>query len=96
MSIYNKISKKIVNKLDQLFLDNFTVNRGKGKRKYVWKTKYFREISQIYIPRMIFTGFIVFMCWKINDKVRSLRKNHLTPYTSISNRQEKVEEDNKV
>jgi hypothetical protein len=95
MAIFYQIFNRFVKKIDNFVINNLTVERGKNKRKFIWKTKNFREITQLYIPKLIFIGFVVIMCWKINDKVVKL-KNKEGNYKAKSRRQEKVEEEEKV
>jgi hypothetical protein len=92
----SKIKQFIIKKIDNLFLTYLTVERGRGRRKLIWETKAFRDITQLYIPKFIFFGFFVFMCWKINDRVTELRSDKFSHYKSKSKRVEKIEEDNKV
>src|SRR5690348_15301673 len=95
MSILNLIKDKIIKKIDNFVFKYLTVERGINKRKYIWKTKNFREVTQLYIPRLIFIGFVVIMCWKINVNVNKLKKND-TSYTAKSRREERVEVEEKV
>jgi hypothetical protein len=92
----SKIKQLILKKIDQLFIKYFTVERGRGKRKYIWETKLFRDVTQIHIPKLLFFGFFVFICWKINDKITDIKSDKFIQYASKSSRIEKIEEDNKV
>jgi hypothetical protein len=93
--MFKKIGNFLVFKFDTFVIKYLTVERGRNKRKWIWKTKQFREITQIYIPRCIFIGFIVIMCWKIHEKVKDNTKSELY-YESKSIRQLKVEKETKV
>jgi hypothetical protein len=96
MSKFKQIKKYLILKIDELVLDYLTVERGLNKRKYIWKTKNFRDITQLHIPRLIFIGFVVVMLWKINDKIKTLKSEHHQPYHSKSIREEKIGEERKV
>ena len=94
MSIYKKITNFLLIKFDYFVIKFLTVERGKNKRKFIWQTQNFKEITQLHIPRMIFIGFVVVMCWKIHNKVKS--DDREIPYKSKSQREEKIEKENKV
>ena len=96
MNLKNKIVKSLQKRIDKIFIDNLTVERGKNKRKYLWKTQQFREITQIYIPRTCFTLFVIVMCWKIHERVKVVKKSSMVPYTSVSVRKEKIQKEKKV
>ncbi len=92
----SKIKQYILKLIDELFLKYFTVERGRGKKKYIWETRIFRDITQLYIPKFLFFGFFVFMSWKINDKITDIQTGNLAHYKAKSTRMEKIDEDNKV
>ena len=94
MSIYKKITNFLVFKFDHFVIKYLTVERGKNKRKFIWQTQDFKEITQLHIPRIIFIGFVVVMCWKIHNKV-TLHDREI-PYKSKSKREEKLEKEDKV
>jgi len=96
MNIKKKLADYLIKKLDKFVINHLTVERSKNRRKFIWKTKQFRDISQIYIPRCLFTLFIVVMCWKIHERVKVIKKSSMIPYESISIRKEKINKDNKV
>jgi hypothetical protein len=95
MSYFLKFKNYLTTKLDKLFIKYFTVERGR-RRKYIWKTRDFREITQIYIPKFLFLNFFIYMCWKINTRLAVLNGERFSQYQSKSFREEKVEADNKV
>jgi hypothetical protein len=95
MSLLNKLSKIILTKVDAFVIKYLTVERGRNKRKWIWKTRQFRDITQLYIPRGIFTIFVVIICWKINERIKVFKKGELY-YNSKSLRQAKVEHEMKV
>jgi hypothetical protein len=95
MSILKIIANKIIKHFDFLVLKHLTVERGRNKRKWIWKTKNFKEVTQIYIPRALYIGFVVYMCWKIHDRVKGLKKGEMY-YEAKSRREEKVEAETKV
>jgi hypothetical protein len=95
MSFFSKISKHFLKKTDEIVIKYLTVERGRNKRKWIWNTKNFREATQIYLPRGLFIVFVVIMCWKIQDRVKLLRKYDMY-YTAKSRREERVEEETKV
>jgi hypothetical protein len=93
---HKKISNFLISKIDYFVIKYLTVERGRNRRKYIWKTKNFREITQLHIPRLLFVGFGVVMCWKINEKVKSLHPNNEIQYTTKSKREESIEKEEKV
>ncbi len=86
--------KYFLNKIDHLVIKYLTVERGRNKRKWIWKTQNFREISQLHFPRLLFTGFVVVMCWKIHNKVKDQKNDY--PYKAKSIREEQIEKQEKV
>lgn len=90
------IKTYLLKQLDNFVIKYLTVERSRNRRKYIWKTNNFRETVYLHIPRMIFTGFVVIMIWKINDKVKKLKSNRFTPYNSKSMREEKAEKETQV
>jgi hypothetical protein len=95
MSLLNKISKLIIRKVDDFVIKYLTVERARDKRKWIWKTRQFRDTTQLYIPRGIFTIFVVIICWKINERIKVFKQGELY-YNSKSLRQIKVEDEMKV
>jgi hypothetical protein len=97
MSFFKLLSNKLVQRIDFLVLKYLTVERGRNKRKWIWQTKNFKEVTQMYIPRCIFIGFVVIMCWKIHDRVKAYkREGNNMYYEAKSRRQERLEEETKV
>ncbi len=96
MNFKKKIKETIIKKIDKFVIDYLTVERSRNKRKFIWKTKQFREITQIMIPRCFFTLFIVVMCWKIHERIKIIKKSTMIPYESVSLRKEKVDKEKKV
>jgi hypothetical protein len=96
MNLKNKILNILLKRFNKFIIDNLTVERSKNRRKYIWKTQHFREVTQIYIPRTFFTLFVVIMCWKIHEKVKMVKKSSMVPYFTVSHRQEKINKDKKV
>lgn len=96
MNFKKKFVDYILKKVDKFVLDYLTVERSRNRRKFIWKTKHFRDLTQIYIPRGFFTFFIVVMCWKIHERIRVIKKSTMVPYESISVRKEKIDKENKV
>jgi hypothetical protein len=94
MTFLNKISRIVIKRIDEFVIKYFTVERGKNKRKWIWKTKDFREATQIYLPRCLFVAFVVIMSWKIQDRVKYLKKGSMY-YEAKSKREERVEEESK-
>ena len=94
MSIHKKFTNYLLFKFDYYVIKFLTVERGKNKRKFIWQTQDFKEITQLHIPRFIFMGFVVVMCWKIHNKVK-LHDSEI-PYKSKSKRVEKIEKEDKV
>lgn len=94
MSSFKSIINSLKNVIKRKVYEKVTIEAGKNKRRYIWTTKNFRDITQIYIPRFIFLNFVVIMCWKINEKIRFIKSSKLTPYKSKSMRQEKIEKEN--
>ena len=92
---FKKIGNFLIYKFDLFVIKYLTVERGQNKRKWIWKTKQFKEITQMYIPRTIFIIFVVIMCWKINEKIKELKKSELY-YDSKSIRQVTNEIESKV
>lgn len=95
MKFLKKLGNSLLTKFDSFVIKYLTVERGPNKRKWIWKTKQFREITQMYIPRTIYIVFVVIICWKINEKIKLLKKSELY-YESKSVRQEKNEIEKKV
>lgn len=97
MSFFKLVSNKVIQRIDYLVLKYLTVERGRNKRKWIWKTKNFKEVTQMYIPRFLFIGFVVIMCWKIHDRVKGYkREGNNMYYEAKSRRQERLEEETKV
>jgi hypothetical protein len=94
MSKYKKFSNFLISKFDYFVIKYLTVERGRNRRKFIWKTKNFQEITQLHIPRIIFIGFVVVMCWKIHNKVKI--SSDKIPYKAISKREEIIENEEKV
>lgn len=93
----NRVLNFIIKKIDNFVINNLTVERGRNKRKYIWKTHNFKEITLIYIPKLAYISFVVFMCWKINEKVKNITgNNNMSVYTAKSRREERVEEEKEV
>jgi hypothetical protein len=95
MSLISKVKRRIITKVNKTFIKYLTVERG-SKRKYIWNTKNFREVTQIYLPKFLFFNFFIYMNWKIMEQITSMNKNRFEPYNTMSKREEKVKEDNKV
>lgn len=89
----NKIKKYLIFKINKFIIDKLTVEAGRNKRKFIWKTKNFREVTQLHIPRLIFLSFVIYMCWSINEKIKNIKKEKHSSYTSISHREEKALKD---
>lgn len=51
------------------------------------------DILYIQFPRILFTTFIVYMSWKIQDKIYKINKKNYYQYENKSFRQEKISED---
>lgn len=96
MNFHKKIFNYIVKRIDKFVIENLTVERSRNRKKFIWKTKQYREITQIYIPRCFFTLFIVIMCWKIHERVKILKKSSMVPYESVSVRKEKINKEQQV
>ena len=94
MSKYKKFTNFLISQFDFLVIKFLTVERGRNRRKFIWKTKNFREITQLHIPRIMFIGFVVVMCWKIHNKVK-ISSNSI-PYKTKSKREEVIEKEEKV
>ncbi len=95
MSIWNQFSNFLIKKIDHLVIKYLTVERGRNRRKWIWKTQKFRELTQLYIPRCLFISFGVLICWKIHEKIKFFKKGELY-YEAKSLREEKVEQEMKV
>lgn len=93
MSKLNKLKELIIQKIDKLVISYLTVERGR-RRKYIWKTKVFKEAFFIHTPKVIFIGFVVIMCWKINNRIKELNGDRYRPYEAKSDRELEVEKQN--
>lgn len=94
-NFFAKLKFYAIKKFDYLFVKYLTVERGGGRRKFIWKTQNFREATQIHLPKLIFVIFSIVVIWKINDKIKSsIRKKDY--YTTKSLREEIAYEEQQV
>jgi hypothetical protein len=96
LTLKQRIINKIISKFDYLFIKYLTVERSRNRRKFIWKTKNFRELVFLHIPRMLFVFSMVYACHKINIRAKKF-KNYLTNDVEIkSEREDNIEEQEKV
>ena len=96
LSIRQRIFNRIVAYIDYYFLKYLTVERSRNRRKYIWKTKTFREVVFLHIPRMLFIFGMVYACHKINNRAKKF-KNTLSNEVEIkSEREDNIDKQKKV
>jgi len=96
LTLRQRIINKIISKFDYLFIKYLTVERSRNRRKFIWKTKDFRELVFLHIPRMLFVFGMVYACNKINIRAKKF-KNYLTNEVEVkSEREDNIEKQGKV
>lgn len=96
LTFKKRITNKIISTFDYFFIKYLTVERSRNRRKLIWKTKSFREIVFLHIPRMLFVFGMVYACHKINYRAKKF-KNYLTNEVDIkSEREDNIETQQKV
>ena len=96
VGLFSKLSTFFVRKFDGFILKYFTVRRPSGKLKYIWHTRQFKETANFHIPRLCFLGIVCFLCWKIKEKVKTLKGCSQTNYQLKSQREELVDKQEEV
>ena len=90
------LGKALLSFFDQMFIKYLTVERSRGRRKYIWMTQSFKEIFYIHIPRCLFIFGMVYASSKINNRAKKF-KNYLTNEVEVnSEREDNVTNESKV
>ena len=95
-TLFTKLKQFLIKRFDKAILKYLTVVRPSGKRKYIWHTRQFKETLHFHLPRMAFLFISVFLCWKINEKVKTLKGCSTSNYRLRSDREDLVDKQDEV
>jgi len=94
--IFKRIPTYFIKKFDRFIINYLTVSRPSGKRKYIWHTRQFREVANFHVPRIVFLFIACMICWKIKEKVKTLKGCSVTNYQLKSFREDVVAKEEEV
>lgn len=87
----------LLNFFSKVFIKYFTVERGNGKRKYIWTTKAFRDMTYLHLPKLFFIFGFSFFIYKQQLLVKkNSSKEYLQESQVYSDREENINKHNKV